>query len=653
MRAAQVDAQKFARNRRKHGNLHSPSPSVKDQRLSDRYLGRHIGKYRVIRFIGGGAFAWVYECIDRDLEIPVALKILRPEFSGDPIAEARFRREASTAARLRHRNIVVVRDVGQSDGASFVAMDLLAGSLGDRLRENGVLPEQDVVRIGLDVAAALSAAHAAGIIHRDIKPDNLLSGPSGETVVADFGLARALAQHASLSATNQVMGTPHYFSPEQARGLELDGRSDLYSLGVTLFRAASGRLPFDGDDWYSVGRQHIDAVVPSPRTFMPTLSVGFERVILRLLAKLPADRYPDADALSAALVELLPLDHRQAIALGASRVTVGPFLPRVMGTPSAPADATAQLAALEQPKVVAAPSRRAITVAAVAAIVIVVAVGALRLTVPERLPALLGGSNPSRFENGVSVDQRTLASTRASERDSIASDSARRDVIQDSLFGLALDSASAAATGGPPNLRRAPDSVSAARPAQLSPSLRGQPGAPPSPSEASDREMAVRAVGTRVRLTLTTSDRATLFVDGRPVGLGSWTGEQSTGTPVTLRAELADAAPACESAHRDSTVRLKPGARTITLPVRGCAVLKIDVDASQRDAQLLFSPVDGGSPLRIRADSATGALLTRGRYALAASLARCYEYRDTVTASGRSTDTVFVRFRMDCKASAP
>jgi serine/threonine protein kinase len=148
--------------------------------VPDRYLGRQIGKYRVIRLLGAGAFAWVYEAVDRDLEIPVALKILRPEFAGQSDAEARFRREASTAARLRHPNIVTVRDVGQVDSASFVAMDLLPLSLARRLELLTRLPEPDVVRLGLDVAAALAVAHAGGVVHRDIKPDNILIGTQGE-----------------------------------------------------------------------------------------------------------------------------------------------------------------------------------------------------------------------------------------------------------------------------------------------------------------------------------------------------------------------------------------------------------------------------------------------------------------------------------------
>lgn len=282
--------------------------------MSDRFLGRQIGKYRVIRLLGAGAFAWVYEAIDLDLEIPVALKVLRPEFAGDAAAEARFRREAATAARLRHANIVVVRDVGQSDGASFVAMDLLPRSVAGRLHEMTRLSETEVICIALDVAAALAIAHGANVIHRDIKPDNILLGANGEAIVADFGLARALANSPSESATNSVTGTPHYFSPEQARGRTLDGRSDLYSLGVTMYRAATGRLPFEGDDWYVVGRAHIEAPVTPLRTLVPALSADFEAIVLRLLAKRPDDRYINAAALGDALAAL-PAAPRDRVAM--------------------------------------------------------------------------------------------------------------------------------------------------------------------------------------------------------------------------------------------------------------------------------------------------------------------------------------------------
>ena len=279
--------------------------------MPERYLGRTIGKYRVTRHLGTGAFSWVYEAVDLDLEIPVALKILRPEFAGQEIAESRFRKEAATAARLRHPNIVTVRDVGQVDGAAFVAMDLYPLTLGRRLALVGRLPETEVVRLGIGMAAALAVAHANQIVHRDIKPDNILLDQDGEAIVADFGLARALAA-GSLGDTNQVQGTPHYFSPEQARGKELDGRSDLYSVGVTLYRAATGKLPFEGDDWYAVARCHIETPPRPPRDLVPELTPEFDALVRRLLAKDPADRIPNAVQLVDALAALPTAPDRSA-----------------------------------------------------------------------------------------------------------------------------------------------------------------------------------------------------------------------------------------------------------------------------------------------------------------------------------------------------
>jgi serine/threonine protein kinase len=302
----------------------SLQPACKGPPLPERYLGRSLGKYQVTRLLGAGAFAWVYEAIDRDLEIPVALKILRPEFAGVPGAEARFRKEATTAARLRHPNIVTVRDVGTAEGTVFVAMDLLPLSLARRLDVLPRLPETEVVRFALDVAAALSIAHADGVVHRDIKPDNVLLGPNGEAVVADFGLAGAFTDSTGdISGTpaNEVLGTPHYFSPEQARGLDMDGRADLYALGVMCYRASTGRLPFEGDDWYAVARQHIeDAPIP-PRSIVPELTEGFEAIVLKLMAKEPDKRFASATQLADALLVLPTAPTGRSMALMSNAVT--------------------------------------------------------------------------------------------------------------------------------------------------------------------------------------------------------------------------------------------------------------------------------------------------------------------------------------------
>lgn len=274
--------------------------------MPERYLGRTLGKYRVDDLLGSGGFAWVYRGFDPDLGVPVALKVLKPQFAGDPDFEVRFRAEASTAARLRHPNIITVYAVGRDGDAVYFAMDYLPLNLATRLQVMGTLSPALLVRLGLDVARALGYAHREGVIHRDIKTDNILFDDHGNAVVADFGIARAAAQHAEQTGTNLVVGTPQYFAPEQARGRPVDGRTDLYALGVTLFHAAAGRLPFTGADWYEIARQHVEDAPPSPRSLVPSLPRGLEQVILRCLEKDADDRFQTAEELCEALVRETP-----------------------------------------------------------------------------------------------------------------------------------------------------------------------------------------------------------------------------------------------------------------------------------------------------------------------------------------------------------
>jgi serine/threonine-protein kinase len=251
----------------------------------------------------------VYRAEDPELEMDVALKVLKAELADEPATVERFRREASMAAKLRHPNVVTVLTVGRLEepfdqapvGTPYLVMDYLPTSLGGRLRERGTLPEADVVRIGEDVARGLGYAHERDVVHRDVKPDNVLFAPDGRALVSDFGIARAGDALPSTASRQVVLGTPSYFSPEQARGLPLDGRSDLYSLGVTLYEASTGTLPFAGDDWYDVMRQHVEAEPPPPRERAPLLSPAFEAVLLRCLAKEPGDRFQSAAELADAL----------------------------------------------------------------------------------------------------------------------------------------------------------------------------------------------------------------------------------------------------------------------------------------------------------------------------------------------------------------
>lgn len=273
--------------------------------MPERYLGKTLGKYRIEELIGSGGFAWVYRGYDPSLEIPVALKVLKPQFAGDPTFEERFRREASTAARLRHPNIVKIYAVGRDNDAVYFAMDYLPSGLANKLEATPYLPDEFVLRVGIDVARALGFAHREGVIHRDIKVDNILFDVHGNAVVADFGIARAVSGYTQQTGTNMVVGTPQYFAPEQARAKPLDGRADIYSLGVSLYRAVTGRLPFEGEDWYEIARAHVEDTPPKPRSINPVISPAFERVLLRCLAKHVDDRPATGEQLADELADVL------------------------------------------------------------------------------------------------------------------------------------------------------------------------------------------------------------------------------------------------------------------------------------------------------------------------------------------------------------
>ena len=293
---------------------------------ADQSAGHLIGRYVVRRQLGAGGFARVYCAWDPDLEIEVAIKIPKPQLADDAEALERFRREATTAARLRHPNVVTVLTVGRLDepfdgapvGTPYLVMDFLPEALSGRLAATPALPEPEWLRIGEEVARGLAYAHAQGVVHRDVKPDNILFGRHGEAVVTDFGIARAVSERLAPTSRSIVVGTPEYFSPEQARGLPLDGRTDVYALGVTLYRMAVGTLPFEGDDWYAIMRQHVEDAPRPPRELNPAVSPAAEQVILRTLAKRPEDRFQTAAELAASLAAVAHPSHGLAIGEGAT-----------------------------------------------------------------------------------------------------------------------------------------------------------------------------------------------------------------------------------------------------------------------------------------------------------------------------------------------
>jgi len=271
-----------------------PAPSPTD------LVGRTVGPYDLERLLGQGGFAWVFR--GRELDgTPVAVKVLMPRYAGDPQFERRFRNEAETAAQLQHPNIIHIRFVARSGNYVYFGMDLCADSLAARLQREGPLPEADIVRITGDVGQGLRFAHTRGVIHRDLKPDNILLRSDGSAVITDFGIARALSGYVASTGVNMTIGTPQYLSPEQAQGRPLDARVDFYSLGVTLFKAATGEVPFASNDWFELARMHVEDAPPSLRKKRPDLSKRFERVVMKCLAKHPDDRYRDASDLLADL----------------------------------------------------------------------------------------------------------------------------------------------------------------------------------------------------------------------------------------------------------------------------------------------------------------------------------------------------------------
>ncbi len=260
------------------------------------------GRYELHRRIARGGMADVFLARDSLLDRPVAVKVLFPEFATDPTFVQRFRREAQAAANLSHPNIVSVYDWGEEGGTYFIVMEYVEGrSLAQTLKDEGRLHPDRAADITADVAAALGFAHRNGVIHRDVKPGNVIISPTGQVKVADFGIARAVSTQENLTQTGTVMGTATYFSPEQARGESVDPRSDVYSLGVVLYEMLTGRPPFAGDSPVAVAYKHVQEPARPPRAVNPDIPVGLEAVVLRAMAKDTAERYASAEDLRADL----------------------------------------------------------------------------------------------------------------------------------------------------------------------------------------------------------------------------------------------------------------------------------------------------------------------------------------------------------------
>ena len=267
--------------------------------------GRTLGDYSLVRRVGGGGMGHVYLARQAGLNRDVALKVLRDDLAADPVARERFRAEAEAAARLAHPNIVQVFSAGEADGFRFIAFEFVEGrTLRRAIEADGPPPPEAALVILRQVAAALARAAAAGVVHRDIKPDNILLTPAGVAKVADFGLSRLNAEGEKaldLTQSGMTLGTPLYMSPEQVRGERVDHRSDLYSLGVTAYHLLTGRPPFEGATAFEVASRHVGTPVPSLRAARPEVPATLAAAVTRLLAKRPEERYQTAAELLADL----------------------------------------------------------------------------------------------------------------------------------------------------------------------------------------------------------------------------------------------------------------------------------------------------------------------------------------------------------------
>lgn len=299
-------------------------------------------RYELLEKVGDGGMAVVYRSRDRLLNRHVAVKILKPEFTKDPKFIESFRRESQAAASLSHPNIVNVYDVGREGGIHYIVMELIDGqSLSDRIKAQGPLKPFEAVSIAKQVAAALSHAHKNHIIHRDVKPHNILLTADGTAKITDFGIAKAINTGTIVGNTETIMGSVHYFSPEQARGGYVDEKTDIYSLGIVLFEMLTGRVPFDAENPVAVALMHTNADMPRPSDLADGVPAALEEVVMKATDKYQVNRYRSADE----MLEALNAASLSAIGAGGALPRAGGLdatmvMAAVNRTPAEPADGT-------------------------------------------------------------------------------------------------------------------------------------------------------------------------------------------------------------------------------------------------------------------------------------------------------------------------
>ncbi|UCC83856.1 MAG: serine/threonine protein kinase [Gemmatimonadota bacterium] len=270
----------------------------------DPFLGCMVTLYRIDESIGETGVTFLYRARDTHLGVDVALKIMKPQYSRNEDLQALFVREFDLTADFRHPNVILIHHLGKDNDTVFMAMDLLETSLKDLMVPGKPMDEDLIIKVGMDVASGLQYVHTEGhIVHRDVQPENIRFDSDGNAVLTGFDIAEPLTPDAGKGV---FAGNAKYMSPEQAQAYPVDHRADIYSLGVTLYEMATGRLPFTGRGWFKLARKHVEELPTPPRDKNPALDPDIERVIIRCLVKDPAHRYQTAEELRAELARRSP-----------------------------------------------------------------------------------------------------------------------------------------------------------------------------------------------------------------------------------------------------------------------------------------------------------------------------------------------------------
>ena len=424
------DASKFCRSCGLDLSHTTPVAAVRDQQIDvtelDLVREQLKDEYEILEELGRGGMAIVFKAREKQLERDVAIKVLPFSLAFDKEFVERFQREARTSAKLEHPSIIPIYRVGKSGRVIYFVMKFLRGKpLSSVLAARGTLPPAEIRQILVQVARALAYAHKSGIVHRDIKPDNIMFDEHGLAVVTDFGIAKA-ASGGKLTGTGMSIGTPHYMSPEQARAQALDGRSDIYSLGVVAYQSLTGRVPFDGEDSFSIGYKHIMEEVPTPPLETYDQRTVFE-IIRKMMAKSPDERFQSAD------------DLVQALEAGGGFAAVGLATAATKAIPSLAGVRLASALTTPLPRVSGADDHHKRSVAAgIALWVVVVAIG-------------LGAPGLYAYKKGLLFFARGTPGDSASR---VAGDTLAQRLLSDTGTAPAADTAAHAAAN-PPDAARA------------------------------------------------------------------------------------------------------------------------------------------------------------------------------------------------------